>query len=325
MRFVVFGAGAVGGVVAALLHEAGYDTVVIARGNHLTALSDHGLTLASPEGRRIVPLTVRGTIAGLERRGDDIVLLTTKSQDTHAAVEQIAEWSADVPVVCMQNGVANERTALRRFPDTIGGVVMLPATFLQPGIVAAHSTPTPGIIDVGRWPTGGDRTTGELASCLRSAGFASRVVDDVARWKYRKLLSNLSNVVDALSGAEARKGPVTDLAREEGLRSLDAAGIDHVPSAEDADRSGDLLNVCDAAGQPRQGSSTWQSLARGVGTVETDYLNGEIVLLGRLHGVPTPVNAMLQRLAHAHMASGAPPGSMDASALLRRAEDAVRS
>ncbi|HET7572801.1 MAG TPA: ketopantoate reductase C-terminal domain-containing protein [Gaiellaceae bacterium] len=41
-----------------------------------------------------------------------------------------------------------------------------------------------------------------------------------------------------------------------------------------------------------------QGLLRGAGAIEVDYLNGEIVLLGRLHGVPAPANALLQRLAH---------------------------
>ena len=45
----------------------------------------------------------------------------------------------------------------------------------------------------------------------------------------------------------------------------------------------------------RSGGSTWQSLARGTGSTEADHLNGEIVLLGRLHGVPTPANAAVQR------------------------------
>ena len=49
-------------------------------------------------------------------------------------------------------------------------------------------------------------------------------------------------------------------------------------------------------GEPAQlGGSSWQSLVRGTGTIETDFLNGEIVLLGRLHGIPTPVNADIQR------------------------------
>ncbi|MGH9275276.1 MAG: ketopantoate reductase C-terminal domain-containing protein, partial [Acidimicrobiales bacterium] len=55
---------------------------------------------------------------------------------------------------------------------------------------------------------------------------------------------------------------------------------------------------------------SWQSLARGTGSIEADTLNGEIVLLGRLRGVPTPVNELLQRTAHELARVGAPPGSM---------------
>lgn len=64
-------------------------------------------------------------------------------------------------------------------------------------------------------------------------------------------------------------------------------------------------------GETHPGGSSWQSLARGAGKTETDYLNGEIVMLGRLHGVPTPVNECFVRLAHELVRSGATPGSID--------------
>ena len=72
----------------------------------------------------------------------------------------------------------------------------------------------------------------------------------------------------------------------------------------------------------RGGGSSWQSLQRGTGTIETNYLNGEIVLLGRLHDVPTPVNALLQRVANDAARRKLPPGSMLASDLLRALTDA---
>ena len=71
-------------------------------------------------------------------------------------------------------------------------------------------------------------------------------------------------------------------------------------------------------GQARGGGSTWQSLERRAGSVETDYLNGEIVLLGRQHGVPTPANALLQRLMADAAATGAPAGAMTAEELHAR-------
>ena len=67
----------------------------------------------------------------------------------------------------------------------------------------------------------------------------------------------------------------------------------------------------------RPGGSTWQSLARGT-PVEVDYLNGEIVLLARLHGVAAPVNELLQRATHRAAVDGAAPGSIPAADLLAR-------
>jgi 2-dehydropantoate 2-reductase len=65
----------------------------------------------------------------------------------------------------------------------------------------------------------------------------------------------------------------------------------------------------------RGGGSSWQSLARGAGRIETDFLNGEVVLLGRLYGVATPVNARLQSLARELAREGAAPASVDLGAL----------
>jgi 2-dehydropantoate 2-reductase len=76
------------------------------------------------------------------------------------------------------------------------------------------------------------------------------------------------------------------------------------------------MQIKPIAGAMRGGGSSWQSLQRGTGTIEVDFLNGEIVLLGRKHGVDTPVNAMLQRLANDAARRHAPPGSVTPEQLL---------
>ncbi len=58
------------------------------------------------------------------------------------------------------------------------------------------------------------------------------------------------------------------------------------------------------------GSSSRQSLARGTGTIEADYLNGEIVLLARQHGLSAPLNEAVRRLANRYAREGRPPGSL---------------
>ncbi|MFD0576255.1 ketopantoate reductase C-terminal domain-containing protein [Dactylosporangium darangshiense] len=104
--------------------------------------------------------------------------------------------------------------------------------------------------------------------------------------------------------------------RAEGETVLYAAGIPFVSLAEDRARRGDILQLRAVAGVERAGGSTWQSLARGTGNVEADYLNGEIVLLGRLHGVPTPANETARRLVVAAAQRGAAPGSLTPSDFL---------
>ena len=137
-------------------------------------------------------------------------------------------------------------------------------------------------------------------------------------WKAYKLLSNLGNAIEALCGTE-RDAAARELgarADAEGRAALAAAAVRVVPDAEhDAARA--EFHMGRLPGEDGGGSS-WQSLARGTGSVEADYLNGEVVLLGRLHGVPTPVNAMLQQLARQAAAAGSAPGSFDAADLLAR-------
>jgi 2-dehydropantoate 2-reductase len=82
------------------------------------------------------------------------------------------------------------------------------------------------------------------------------------------------------------------------------------------------MEVGEVPGLQRGGGSSWQSLVRGTGSVEADYLNGEICLLGRLHGVVTPVNALLQRRANAAAAAGLAPGSTTEDELLAAVDPA---
>jgi 2-dehydropantoate 2-reductase len=161
-----------------------------------------------------------------------------------------------------------------------------------------------------------DRVAFETAAALSASTFESEPRADIMRWKYQKLLMNLGNAIEAACGPVGRGSEVARLALREALACYEAAGIEFVSRDEDAARRGNLLQMSDIGGRPRGGGSSWQSLARGTGTIETDYLNGEIALLGRLHGVSTPVNATMQRVAGELAAKRTPPGSMSPDELL---------
>ena len=103
----------------------------------------------------------------------DVVVLAVKGQDTAAVLTDLrAAGVTDQPIVCMQNGVDNERQALRLFPNVYGICVMLPADHLAPGVVRC-GPPCSGLLDVGRYPSGLDRVCVQLAATLEAATFSS--------------------------------------------------------------------------------------------------------------------------------------------------------
>jgi 2-dehydropantoate 2-reductase len=220
-------------------------------------------------------------------------------------------------VVCVQNGVANEPAALRLFEDVYGVCVVCPALHLEVGVVEARATPITGLLDVGAYPRGVGPRGEKIAAAFASATFESVPRDDIMRWKYHKLLNNLGNAVDALCGSDVDTSAVVQRARAEGEAALAAAGIDAVSTEEDAARRGDAFQWRGAAARSRPGASSWQSLARSTGSIEADYLNGEIVLLGRQYGIPTPVNLVLQREAASAARAGLHPGTISVEELIQ--------
>ncbi len=320
MRFVIIGAGAIGGVVGARLHEAGRDVLLIARGAHHDAIAAHGLTLQTPRQRLTLRIPVTRSPQQAAIGADDVVLLATKSQDTQPALDALASAAPlSTPVVCLQNGVENERAALRRFSRVYGAVVMAPTAHLEPGLVLAYGAALTGQIDIGRYPDGIDQRCEEICQALRAARFSSEPGPDIMRLKYAKLIANLANAVQAICGSDAAASELVERAREEGRGVLRAAGIEFI--AEDvSDLRGrwERWQVGEIDGHPRAGGSTWQSVVRGAASVETDYLNGEIVLCGRQLGMPTPVNQLLQSLAHETVRHGRKPGWLSAEDVLAR-------
>ena len=312
MKFLVVGAGAVGGVVGARLAQAGHAVTLVARGAHLAAIRTNGLVVHAPTGTDVV------RIAATDRAttDDGVILLAVKTQDVAAALRGIEAPSA-TPIVCMTNGLEAERLALRWFERVYAMSVYTPSAYLEPGVVEAWGTPTAGAYDLGSYPDGSDETCTQIAAAFTSAGLWSNVYPDIMRWKRGKLLFNLSNALDALCGPAGRMHPLVDELRAEGTRCYAAAGLSSATADEMAARRGDF-KTGEIAGRTRTGGSTWQSLARGASLLECEYLNGEIALLGRRHGVPTPLNAALLREVTRAAARGVRPGSITLDDLASR-------
>ena len=317
MRLVFLGAGAIGGGIAGYLARAKRDVLVLARGAHLAAMREHGLRIESPDGNFVVTPAVADPREPIAWRLGDVLVLAVKLQDAAAALRELAA-PAHVPVVCMTNGVEGERIALRRARDVYGACVWMPATYLTPGVVQVWASPSPGAIDLGRFPDGTGDDAHAIAGELVAAGFDSEVRASIMKWKRGKLVSNLANGAEALCGPEARRSPLAERARAEARACYAAAGLSCTTEAEDKVRRAPFESK-PIAGATRQGGSSWQSLARGATTLESDYLNGEIALLGRLHGVATPVNEFLQHFVAETVRAGARPNAMPLAELVARA------
>jgi 2-dehydropantoate 2-reductase len=317
MRFVIYGAGAIGGVIGARLFQSGHDVVLIARGAHYEAIRDHGLRIQSPADDATLEIPVVDHPSQLTLTADDVVMLAMKSQDTIAACETLVACAPpDIAVACVQNGVENERVVLRHFAATYAVCVMLPTAHIDPGVVIAQAAPVTGLLDLGRYPTGVDERAEGIAAALEQSTFESIPRPDIMRWKYCKLLMNLANSIEAVVAPDPGVKELVAQVRAEGEATLRAAGVDFASAEEDKERRGDRVHQQPVNGEFRGGGSSWQSLARGTGSIESDYLNGEIAMLGRTHGVPTPANALMQRVANDQARLGAAPKSVPVDTLL---------
>jgi len=311
MRYIIYGAGGIGGGIGALLQLAGCDVVLIARGAHLDAMQQDGLLVRRPSGEQRVAVTAVGHPSELTFGDEDVVILTMKGQDTAGALDDLERCAGpELPIVCGQNGVGNERSVARRFLNAYGMLVVMPATFLVAGEIALFGEPRAGLLDSGRFPRGVDETVTQLCADLSRAGFNAQADADVMRLKHGKLLDNLGNAVGALCGETALRSAGDEVRafmrrmREEAIACYDAAQIDYAPRSEVGERRAATFSSREIPGVERGGSSTWQSFRRGVPAIETDWLNGEIVLLGLEHDVHTQANRALQLMAMRALSSG---------------------
>ncbi len=316
MRFVIYGAGGIGGVIGGRLSLAGHDVVLIARGAHLDAIRADGLRLRTPEFERVIRIEAVSHPSDIGWTGDEHVILTMKTQDTEPALRDLeAAAGTAVPLFCAQNGVENERLAARRFENVYATLVALPATFLVPGEVIASAVPLSGCLHSGRYPGSIDSTVTAVCEALAGAGFHASATADVMALKYRKLVLNLGNGVEVITGqpgwaASGALGAFVEQARQEAMAVYAAAGINATSPAEYAERVTAFYKAAPVGGEARSASSTLQSVLRGHQTTEVDYLNGEIELLGMLHNVPTPYNSAVRRVATRLASGGEQPGAV---------------
>jgi 2-dehydropantoate 2-reductase len=192
---------------------------------------------------------------------------------------------------------------------------------LEPGEVIVRSWPVVGQFHISRWPAptstqaDADLLTG-LAESWTDAGIRVPTPDDVAPWKYNKLLSNLGNAIAALAVESPDLREVVAAVRREGESVLRHAAIEFVSFETSNAARADGPTIRPIPGwDAGPSNSTWQSLSRNTGNAETDFFNGEIVRLAHRHGIAAPLNAALAGAARAAVRNGLGPSRYSASEL----------
>lgn len=319
-RHVIVGAGAVGASLAAQFEEAGVDYALVGRGAQIAHIRAQGLEYRRPSGTKRLRLKAFDAEDPPELGPQDALLLTVKAQDVEAATSFWARRPVSgggtaggrLPVVTFQNGLAAEPIALRRFARVYGASLLTPAVYVRVGAVACFGVPQAGAVALGRYPGGLDAFAEDLAETLTRAGYLAEARAEIGRWKAGKLLHNVKNVLELFDAPPESAAAFGAALSEEAARALKAAGYD-LPEA--SERRVSLAGWSRAPAEPGEasGQSTWQSVARGA-PHEVDYLNGEIVLLGRAHGVETPYNAAAQEAAAGLTRTGADFAALSALA-----------
>jgi 2-dehydropantoate 2-reductase len=215
LRLLIVGAGGIGGYYAARLLHAGHEVVLTARGAHLAALEEQGLTVQYGDEVWSFPVQSMDhseVVARFRPDDFDVVLVTLKSTATEAMLAELGPWlyHGKVPVLSLQNGVDNEPALASLLGEhrVLGGLaVRIGGHIVQPGVVQAEG---PAQIVMGEWPmaVGSDRR-GQLLQQLQedfeAAGIPTTVSDNIRYELWRKLvINNGVNPLSALTGLDTR-------------------------------------------------------------------------------------------------------------------------
>ena len=287
------GAGAVGCYFGGLLARAGHEVTLIARPEHVQAITRDGLHLQTTTFDQYVRLAASPEPSAV--RGAQLVLFCVKSTDTEAAGALIRPHLApDTLVLSLQNGVDNAERLRTVLPQhaVAAAVVYVATEMAGPGHVQ-HLGRGELVIEL---VASRSLTSAAVAQALIGAGVPTDVSDNVRGALWAKLVLNCAyNAVSAITqlpyGETVQGAGVQDLMRDVVAECLAVAQAEGVQTVGDVYAAVDKL----AGSMPKQLSSTAQDLARGKRS-EIDYLNGLIVRRGEVLGIATPANRVLWAL-----------------------------
>lgn len=296
MRILVFGAGALGSVVAARLAGA-HDVALVGRRAHVEAIRRRGLKVSGKTEIVATGLEAVTSVGELGGPPPEVVLLTVKSYDTAAAVAALSPFRDASVLVSLQNGLGNEETIAAGASRVLGAVINQGATLLGPGEVFHAGT---GDTELGPFEGTTMDDARALAAAFEGVGMPAVACEDIRARIWSKVILNAAvNPLTAL--LRMRTGEL--LGSDDLLGALDLVVDESVAIARacgvtlDAGELLDLIRkVVEATRDNR--SSMLQDLEKGRRT-EIDAINGALIDRAREHGLACPVNELLARMVRA--------------------------
>lgn len=296
MKIAVLGAGGTGGYFGGMLARAGNDVTFIARGDHLQAMRQHGLTVKSAQGGEFT-LPVNATERTTDVGPTDLVLVCIKTYDSATAFPQLPPLiGPETMVLSVQNGIDNERELAAAVGDAavLGGLAYIVASIEAPGIVVQSAL---GQIIFGETAGGTSQRTERLLEVFHDAGISAEVHADVRVAIWEKFIG-----ICAFAGMTSlTRLPIGPIFSHRETRDLYHATLEEVVALARAQNVTLPADAVDAymtdmdhfaKAQPWASSSMHHDLKVGR-RLELESLNGAASRMGKELGIPTPNNDVI--------------------------------
>jgi 2-dehydropantoate 2-reductase len=296
MKILVFGGGAMGSVFAGFLSQSN-DVTLIGREKHVEAIKEKGLQITGIWGEHVFndlkPITSVGKIPN--DVSFDLIMITTKSNDTEMAVKEIGRLVGNgTAVMSMQNGIGNEDTISKAVgvENTMGGMAIFGARLVEPG--RAEVTVFASDCLVGDVAGSGTNRAEDVAKVFSKAGIPTKASENIIRDKWMKAFYNialnpLSAILSVSYGELGEKDAAKDTIKALLREAFNVAEALNIPLKFTWDEYYDYLMETQLPPTAAHKSSMLQDIERGKRT-EIDYLNGAVVSSGEALGIETPVN-----------------------------------
>ncbi|NLW04992.1 MAG: ketopantoate reductase family protein [Pseudomonadaceae bacterium] len=215
----MIGAGGIGGYYAAKLFTAGHQLVLTARGKHLTALQENGLSVHYDGQQMVCPIPAVNhakLVKNYHPNNFDAIIITLKSTATVALLEELGDWLrlGETPVLSLQNGVDNEPLLAKALGKNrvLGGLaVRIGGHIIKPGVIEAVGVAQ---IIMGEWPSSSGLQANQvnpnpllisLQSEFELAGIPTLITNNISHELWRKLIINNGvNPISALTGLDTK-------------------------------------------------------------------------------------------------------------------------